>query len=36
MNLSAANFERVVDRLAPAFLLALGLASAAAIAVVGA
>jgi hypothetical protein len=31
-----ANFERLFDRVAPALLLALGLASAAAFAVVGA
>lgn len=30
------NFERLFDRVAPAFLLALGLASAAALAAVGA
>lgn len=31
-----ANFERLFDRVAPAFLLALGLASAAAFAAIGA
>jgi hypothetical protein len=31
----AAQFERFIDRVAPALLLALGLASAAAIAVIG-
>jgi hypothetical protein len=37
MTLAAvANFERAVDRLAPAILLGLGLVSALAIAVVGA
>jgi hypothetical protein len=33
---AVANFERFVDRFAPALLLALGLASAGAIALVGA
>jgi hypothetical protein len=36
MSLAAvANFERVIDRLAPAVLLALGLASAGAMALIG-
>jgi hypothetical protein len=36
MTLAAvANFERVIDRLAPAVLLALGLASAGAMALIG-
>jgi hypothetical protein len=36
MNLAAvANFERLIDRVAPAFLLVLGLASAGAVALIG-
>ena len=35
MSLAFATFERAMDRVAPAVLLVLGLASAAAIAVVG-
>ena len=36
MTLAAvANFERVIDRVAPAILLALGLASAGAMALIG-
>jgi hypothetical protein len=35
-NVTLSHFERLFDRLAPAFLLALGLASAAAVAGVGA
>ena len=36
MSLPAvANFERVIDRVAPAILLALGLASAAGMALIG-
>jgi hypothetical protein len=33
---AAANFERVIDRVAPAMFLALGLASAVAMALLGA
>ena len=33
---AAANFERVIDRLAPAMFLALGVASAVAMALLGA
>jgi hypothetical protein len=36
MSLAAANFERVIDRIAPALLLVLGLASAGAMALIGA
>jgi hypothetical protein len=36
MSLAAvANFERVIDRVAPAILLVLGLASAAGVALIG-
>jgi hypothetical protein len=34
-SVSLSHFERLFDRVAPAFLLALGFASAAAVAVVG-
>jgi hypothetical protein len=36
MSLAASHFERAMDRFAPALLLVLGLASAAAMAVLGA
>jgi len=35
-SVTLSHFERLFDRVGPAFLLALGLASAAAVAVVGA
>lgn len=36
MSLALTKFERLFDRVAPAFLLVLGMASAAAFAVIGA